>query len=442
MKKRILSQHDIDRFQVKVFNYGNDIPVIGWDTVSHDDWFSETGEFATFLKKMQKWRRGELAKALEEMRQAQKELEEDTEAEAADEKKKRGKVTSREVGFWTIPPGIPELTEEERKLRYEINQFRNYGKPVPFELLEKLKDFPVHPEDSETKLCVETLWFEDGSKKEKILAVENPRGVYIHKYRDNLYKVVTSPLPMGFGTDWMGRPITGKRAEKSDKSQEARFQNNLSRARISVEEYGLCNDWDYFVTLTLNPEKHDRTDLESFREKLNQLVRDIRRRQKVEIAFLFVPEPHPKKLEDEEIATWHIHGLMKVSDPERLFTEFQNRKIYGKDKNKLPPKYIRKKLKKGEKVYHWRQYDGAFGYNVIEPVISADASTRYLLKYMRKEQGLTVKNLESGKHLYYCSRGLKRAEKIDAGCLVDIQRRAKSNFAKHYEECVVTWYQF
>lgn len=437
--KQVLLKDDVRRYQVRITDSGNDIPTIGWDTLSHSDWFSETGEFATFQRKMQSWRREELAKALEEMRQAEKEVEED--AKAADEKKARCKVVSREINFWTMPKGVPNLTEEEKKIRLKINQYKNQNKPVPPELLEKLKTFPIHPEDSETKLSTETLSFDDGTTKEILLSIENPRGVYIHKYRDNLYKVVTSPTPLSFGTDWQGKPLTGKRAGTLEKPTEERFQNNLSRARISVEEYGLCNDWDWFVTLTLDPEKGDRTDLEVFRERLVQMILNLRKRQKIDIAFLLVPEPHPRKLEGEDVATWHFHGLLKVSDPKIFFSEFVNKKIYGREKNKLPPEYIRKKLKKGEKMYHWLQYDKNFGYNVIEPVLSVDASTRYLLKYMRKEQGLTAKSLESGKHLYFHSRGLKRAEKISAECLPDIQHRGTKQHEKHYETCIVSWFK-
>lgn len=416
------SKDDIRRYQVSLTASGNNVPTIGWDTLEHSDFFRQETVSATFRA----------------------EMEQNIDAEPKDEpteKKSRGKVVAREVVLEVIParPQDAVRTPQEMDIRYCWYTYVNNRLPIPDWLSEKLATFPTHPEDKETKVATERITYENGEVKEKILAVENPRGIYIHKYRDDLYKVVTSPLPMGFPTDWKGDSLAGKRVRTDARPPEERFQSNLSRARISVEEYGLCNDWDFFVTLTLDPDKRDRENIGEFHKQLVQLVKDIRRRKKVDITFLFVPEPHPKKLEDENKAMWHIHGLMKVSNPEKLFVPFENKKKYGKNKNQLPPKYIRRKLKKGVDVYHWKQYDRSFGYNVIEKIADRDSSTRYLLKYMRKEAGLTVKYLESGAHMYYHSRGLKRSEKVGSERFGDIQSRLKESYQKHYENCIVSW---
>lgn len=49
-------------------------------------------------------------------------------------------------------------------------------------------------------------------------------------------------------------------------SNEEKLENSLSRSRNKVFEYAYCNDWEYFVTMTLDKTKYDRYDL-GFKEK-------------------------------------------------------------------------------------------------------------------------------------------------------------------------------
>lgn len=298
-----------------------------------------------------------------------------------------------------------------------------------------LRDYsepPATPQEAEkvTTVVVRKCFYNDGSTREFLLGIENPGAVYVHKYRDNLYKVCTFVMPLAPRSDGeKGKP-------KEEMPYDERFQNNLVRARTSIEEYGLCNPWRWFVTFTLDAEKKDRTDLENFRKKLNQMIRNLRRNTGQAVDFLLVPELHPTALESGKIE-WHMHGLMNI--PESWLEMFVDKAIYGKDKNKRPPLYIQKMLRKGILVYHWKHYDNSFGGNVIEPVLDRDRATRYLLKYVSKEQAKTAAHLEKGQHLYFASRGLKKSEKVDVQCLQDIARQAKKNFVKPGEHCVIRW---
>ena len=51
---------------------------------------------------------------------------------------------------------------------------------------------------------------------------------------------------------------------------------NLSRARRAVMEYIACNDWQYFVTLTLSS-KYDREGLSAWRSSFTHWLRNLRR---------------------------------------------------------------------------------------------------------------------------------------------------------------------
>lgn len=325
------------------------------------------------------------------------------------QKPRRGRVVESRVETWTVPKKIPG----ERLGRWEVVPTRT--------------DLSA----PETKILVDTWTYENGETRDRILAIENPQGVYIHKYRDDLYKVVLTELPV--------TPKNKSDGSAAEKPEDGRWFSNLARARVSIEEYALCNDWRYFVTLTIDGEKLDRTDLEAFRKKLMQMIRNLRRNyDDAQIDFLLVPELHPKILKKEGRVEWHMHGLMNI--PEQFLVPFENRRIYGKDKNKFPPRYIRNEILKRNPIYHWKQYDASFGNNVIQPIINRDASARYLMKYVSKEQATTAEHLESGQHLYFVSRGLKKAEKVAPGMLGDIQGRMVRDFTKHCETCLIQWY--
>ena len=186
---------------------------------------------------------------------------------------------------------------------------------------------------------------------------------------------------------------------------DGRLQESISRSRRLVLDYARCNKFKYFFTGTLNRNKQRRDDLDVFRKKFTQMIRDLRRRKGAEIDFLVIPELH------DDGQNWHIHAFLNgVPDDElELFTLDQY----------LPYKII-KKLKRGEKVYNWVRYAGNFGFNEVEIIRNCDALSRYVTtKYMRKDMEATAAVLDSGKHLFFASRGLNRPERIDAYQAID-----------------------
>ena len=75
----------------------------------------------------------------------------------------------------------------------------------------------------------------------------------IKKYNDDNYKLVIHKYPVrntGFELDpdfVVSRDIN-----------ENKLDNNLSRAKAIIFDYSMANDFDYFVTLTLDRLKYDR----------------------------------------------------------------------------------------------------------------------------------------------------------------------------------------
>lgn len=212
--------------------------------------------------------------------------------------------------------------------------------------------------------------------------------MFIYRYRDDLWKVVRV-------SDNTPSSVRDK-VVRDDKTLE-----NIRRAARMIEAYGLCNEWDYFVTLTVDPRKYEnRLDLDTIRKDFMQMIRDVRKAYKADTAVLIVPELHANR------QGWHFHGFIKGL-PEKELSPFA---LHG---SKLPPHVVRK-IKEGKPIYDWPRYSGSFGFCDIEPIGNRDAATRYIKKYITKGLDATAKNISVGKHCYFVSRGLTLPEKWES----------------------------
>ena len=195
-----------------------------------------------------------------------------------------------------------------------------------------------------------------------------------------MYRLIYCKMPIknsGFEDD---RKFEYKRDVNKEK-----LSNNISRARTRIFEYAICNEFEHFVTLTVDGKKLDRYDLGEYIKKLGQFIRDYRKKYKANVQYLLIPEKHID-------GAWHMHGLLKGIPKEHLSLN-----KYGyKD---------------------WEEYSKRFGYISIDEVRNEIAVSKYITKYISKSidtgRGVTDKE----RKLYYCSRGLKKPVKIDEGTL-------------------------
>ena len=199
---------------------------------------------------------------------------------------------------------------------------------------------------------------------------------YNGKYKLTLHKTLKTK----------GLEVDRKYSAKGTVNDE-KLDVNIIRAKSRIVELVLCNDWEWFFTITLDPKKYDRTDLEKFKKDFGQFIRDQRKKTKMDIKYLVVPEEHSN-------GGWHMHGFLMGLNPSEL-------RLFGL-KEKLPY-YILDKLK------------NKFGFNDFEEIHNQTAAAFYVTKYITKDLARTVK--ESGAHLYYCSQGLKRSEEVKRGSL-------------------------
>lgn len=173
---------------------------------------------------------------------------------------------------------------------------------------------------------------------------------------------------------------------------DEKLDSSFSRSRSMVKQYGLCNPWQYFVTLTLDPTKYNRNDLGKFKKDLMQFVRDKRKKYKQEgserLSVLFVPENHKD-------GAWHMHGLINGL-PESATAPF----VRGKHPKKL--------IDGG--FLNWPDYEKKFGFVSLGIIRDQTATVLYTTKYINK-------NIEAladmkGDHLYMASRPLEKARKV------------------------------
>ncbi len=167
------------------------------------------------------------------------------------------------------------------------------------------------------------------------------------------------------------------------KVNDEKLDSNISRARTSVIELSLCNPWEHFVTLTLNPNKYDRYNLDKYIKDLGQFIRDQRKKYGTDIKYLLIPEQHKD-------GAWHMHGF-----------------LHGLTDNMLSVN--------DNGYMDWLDYSKKFGFCSVDMIKHKERASFYISKYISKDFRSGVVKLNA--KMYYCSRGLKKADLIKKGLL-------------------------
>lgn len=201
----------------------------------------------------------------------------------------------------------------------------------------------------------------------------------IKKYDDNNYELIVKKFNSGVSLD----PFKDKPEQQEN---DFKLDNNLSRARTNIFDISMSNNFDYFITLTLNPQNTNVFDLDGFINTFGQFIRDYRKKNRKRgfedpVQYLLIPEQH-------KTGAWHMHGLIKGIPKEDLFINSNG--------------YL-----------DWGEYKKRFGYVSLSPVKSKIGVSKYITKYISKS--LAFHKDRKHKKLYYSTRGLKRAETIQKG---------------------------
>lgn len=168
----------------------------------------------------------------------------------------------------------------------------------------------------------------------------------------------------------------------SDEEQARRSKQQMHAIRRRIKGIALCNNFNWFVTLTLNPEIVNSTDYDTVKTLLLKWIRLMRDRYG-KFDYLLIPEFHKdrKKI--------HFHGLLNIEAN------------FIKAKHKKTDKPI---IRHGRPVYNLS--DWGFGFSDCEMIVDKKKTVSYICKYISKEL-INHKEMFRKKR-YFNSQNLKR----------------------------------
>ena len=200
--------------------------------------------------------------------------------------------------------------------------------------------------------------------------------ITIKQYNEHTVKIVYLKSCRKKGYEPIGN------RKKKGSVNEKKLDCNVDRAKSKVKELVLCNQWDYWCTFTINPEKYDRYRLKEYMKDFAEFIHNYNRRKENGVKYLLIPEQHKD-------GAWHVHGFI---------TGIAEKDMYLNANGYLT----------------WKQYENKFGYISMKKLEKdIDRLASYCTKYMTKDTSKNVQEL--GAHLYYASQGLKTAKVLFRG---------------------------
>lgn len=178
--------------------------------------------------------------------------------------------------------------------------------------------------------------------------------------------------------------------KERDYEEEARV-----RAFRQCVEYGLNNDWNYFITITLDDKKIDSKNHNYVIKKLRKDFAHIRERYDKEFRYLLVPELSPKN------NRLHFHGLVKFG------------KSLEELKKDAEVKYLGVNKKFKNRYYRYERFFKRYGASRLDEIVrDSPAIVYYIAAYLGKRKSDNRKIDKIGSRYYYASKGLNKASKI------------------------------
>lgn len=159
-------------------------------------------------------------------------------------------------------------------------------------------------------------------------------------------------------------------------NNEDNIRRSIRRARVSLVDLAMVNDFQYFGTITINGEWHNIYNPLLIKDRLSKFFNNYKSRTAPDFEYLLVPEYGAKN------GRLHFHFLMSGIPENDLFINEYNYLDW------LP---VRKK----------------FGHVQITKINNSDQDrvnvAKYCAKYMSKD------NIQLRSHRYFRSKGLKKA---------------------------------
>lgn len=158
-------------------------------------------------------------------------------------------------------------------------------------------------------------------------------------------------------------------------SEEDNQYRSFSRTTQKIHEIARCGNWEYFITLTLAPDKIDRTDFEQCSKACRKWLNN-QRRYAPDLQYLIIPEFH----KDGAI---HFHGLL-ANIGDMVLTDSGH------------------KTKNQQTIYNLDKWK--LGFSTATRIESVEKASKYVCKYMTKDLCVATK----GKQRYFVSNNLPK----------------------------------
>lgn len=188
--------------------------------------------------------------------------------------------------------------------------------------------------------------------------------MYLYQYNDNDFRIVLCKSVKNKGWELLSNSASKFPKDTNLSTFEEIQRSSISRSRREIREIALCNNFEYFATLTINSNSCDRFSLDDCQEKLRKIIKKIKRKNQ-DFIYLFITEKHKN-------GAFHFHGLVSGLD----FYTNKNGYLSNSDFDTL-------------------------GFNSFSRIKSKSKVSNYILKYITKD---CVKNSKGT--IYISSRGL------------------------------------
>lgn len=176
----------------------------------------------------------------------------------------------------------------------------------------------------------------------------------------------------------VGEDIGNGKLRNIDKERSKKV--SLSRTIQKINDIVYSNEWEYFVTLTLDKERVDRYNYDEIRKRITKQIQNIKARNAPLLEYVIVPELHKD-------GAYHFHGLFRNTSG-----------ISFEDSNRTVPKT-------GDSIYNMPQF--TYGFNTATCVKDTQKASTYITKYLTKELN---QSLPDSAKRYWCTRGIDRTK--------------------------------
>lgn len=167
-----------------------------------------------------------------------------------------------------------------------------------------------------------------------------------------------------------------KKSERPEFWKQKKLRENTNRAKGKIYEIARANVWEFFITLTFNPQIIDSTDYDRVKCVTSGFFHSMRKKYAPDLKYLIVPEFH---LDGKK---YHFHGILSNIGNMPMHDSgltFNSKVVYN--------------------LKTWR-----FGFSTATQVTDTRKVASYITKYITKELCAVM----DGRHRYLNSSNCER----------------------------------